>query len=435
MNSVSDFVKNHVALCVCTLGLAIVVYAIGRLGHRLVTWIREKCAQTQRVETLAQTVIQQGALPQRAPHNPRVEEVNAAPTPAVAVRPLPQRMIQRFPLDLNRFTREWVAPHLLGSSDAAFRNKGRLLELGIERLQRATQGQAPHIDMVSFASSAKYGIAALQSAPENSYLNEQFQPKDSFHLETTAQYYTYTESFSPPPLSFHIDFANRFLGGGVLRAGFVQEEIAFSEAVAATALVWQHQPIMTRDGEAGVLQGSPNPRLLRQVLRVQAIQGVYGAELFTRSQAQIEAAAHPLTSLQQVNFIAIAAPCLESNPSRERVFARETLLDIANTLFAGFELALAEANGAHCVIHSGPIGCGAFGNDREAVFLLHLLVAEHLGVNLVLHGYPDAETGPYIARWRTLSSTLQGRPLYECIQDLSQYLLQNATAQRPQRVI
>lgn len=50
MASVSKFVKDHIPLCVCTVGIAI----LGYLGYRAVRWIVNKCQRTKKVDHVAQ---------------------------------------------------------------------------------------------------------------------------------------------------------------------------------------------------------------------------------------------------------------------------------------------------------------------------------------------------------------------------------------------
>lgn len=53
MVNVSKFVKNHIPLCICTLGTAI----LGYLGYQAVRWIINKCQRTEKVDHVAKTNI------------------------------------------------------------------------------------------------------------------------------------------------------------------------------------------------------------------------------------------------------------------------------------------------------------------------------------------------------------------------------------------
>ena len=50
MVNISKFVKEHIPLCVCTLGLAVLSY----LGYHAVRWIINKCQRTEKVDQVAQ---------------------------------------------------------------------------------------------------------------------------------------------------------------------------------------------------------------------------------------------------------------------------------------------------------------------------------------------------------------------------------------------
>lgn len=71
MINVSKFVKENIALCICTLGLAVVGY----LGYHAVRWIITKCRKTEKIDRIAHRTIslvsQQRMLPsiQKPPHH------------------------------------------------------------------------------------------------------------------------------------------------------------------------------------------------------------------------------------------------------------------------------------------------------------------------------------------------------------------------------
>ncbi|KAF3363027.1 hypothetical protein PHSC3_000415 [Chlamydiales bacterium STE3] len=69
MPNISKFIKNHVPLCVCTLGIGILCY----LGYRGVKWVISKCLRTQKIDHTAQKNIgkQEHILPK-----PLIDRVN-----------------------------------------------------------------------------------------------------------------------------------------------------------------------------------------------------------------------------------------------------------------------------------------------------------------------------------------------------------------------
>jgi hypothetical protein len=52
MVSISKFAKEHLPLCICTLGTAI----IGYLGYRAVRWIINKCQRTEKINDVAKNI-------------------------------------------------------------------------------------------------------------------------------------------------------------------------------------------------------------------------------------------------------------------------------------------------------------------------------------------------------------------------------------------
>jgi hypothetical protein len=56
MVNVSKFVRDHIPLCVCTLGIA-VLGILGYLGYHAVRWIINKCHKTEKIDQVAQKII------------------------------------------------------------------------------------------------------------------------------------------------------------------------------------------------------------------------------------------------------------------------------------------------------------------------------------------------------------------------------------------
>jgi hypothetical protein len=155
---------------------------------------------------------------------------------------------------------------------------------------------------------------------------------------------------------------------------------------------------------------------LTGVHRVQAVDnGLAYNKIRDIPLEDLLASTKPVDPPQTVNILAMAAPKLGD---RREEWDLNTFRDIANTLMAGFTL-VKEQNSGPVVIHSGKIGCGAFRNDPGAVYLLHCLVAQHMGVHVRLHGYSPEETARYRKDWEWISPGLQGLPLEDCINLLS----------------
>jgi len=87
INDLRKFTSDHVLLCACTLGLAI----IGYLGYRAVMWIVDKCSKTQKIDDVARRTL-----------------VNADPvvSPAKIVPPLAKQLDQKWWLKITDSS-EW----------------------------------------------------------------------------------------------------------------------------------------------------------------------------------------------------------------------------------------------------------------------------------------------------------------------------------------
>ncbi|MBA3603085.1 MAG: hypothetical protein H0W50_05470 [Parachlamydiaceae bacterium] len=70
MVNISQFVKEHIPLCVCTLGLAI----LGYLGYNAVRWIINKCQRTEKIDQVAQKSI--GSQPNAQPSKLLVNRIS-----------------------------------------------------------------------------------------------------------------------------------------------------------------------------------------------------------------------------------------------------------------------------------------------------------------------------------------------------------------------
>lgn len=57
-SEIKSFIKNHKLLCICTLGLAVVGFSLGKLAGRLVTSIQECLGTTKKVKRVADPILQ-----------------------------------------------------------------------------------------------------------------------------------------------------------------------------------------------------------------------------------------------------------------------------------------------------------------------------------------------------------------------------------------
>lgn len=297
-------------------------------------------------------------------------------------------------------------------------HKERLLRQGIERF-RSGIGEFSSFQTFRHENPAKF---RLDETRIPSYFRDPLVSTRPLRMTCTEAFFDYEPT--PGREDYWVDFANCSLGGGCFTHGFVQEEIMVHEmpdlaehiagSQSTTAVGWCD--ICTREGPMStrnrVLQGSPNPYVMKGLHRVQHIVGTYG-HVDETTQAV------PLPSPQEVNILAIAAPKLHSRSAREQWDPR-TLMDIFNTLVSGFSLIQRNAT-RPVVIHSGKLGCGAFNNNVHAVYLLHCLAAQQLGSEVHLHGYTSEEARRYQRSWDSIRPILEGKSLEACIRLISEH--------------
>jgi hypothetical protein len=231
-------------------------------------------------------------------------------------------------------------------------------------------------------------------------------------------YYDYVPS--PGVVDFWVDFANVYLGGGVFDEGFVQEEIMCCEMpelanAAAIKVVSPNSALITRDPAGNtVLAGSPNPLVLTPVYRTIAIS----TDLYGRAIGQFSGDINQkLTKLQTqtpLNILAMAAPTLKVG--NYKPWDVDTVHDLFNTFMAGFTLAKTVAAGNNPLINTGKIGCGDFKNDPTLVYILQLLAAEQLGLNLMFWGYKNNEAEQAYGKYKTLAADTTPRSVVDLLQ-------------------
>jgi len=228
-------------------------------------------------------------------------------------------------------------------------------------------------------------------------------------IEATTSYYDYNaDPKHGQGNDVWVDFANKFLGGGVFRDGFVQEEVMFLETpelanAAATKSVDTRIPNETPSKIDGPLEGSPQPWFFGNVTRVTTIDTAAIGDV-TKASRDLVDKSSTVHAPQSFNVVAIAAPKLASKADQTNP---AVVQDLFNSFMAGFTLARAHASTTQPWINTGAIGAGAFNNSRTVVYVLQDLAARQLGVNLKWWGYSAGEAamlensyvGPILTRY------------------------------------
>lgn len=79
---INSFIRENKALCICTLGLAIVGYSLYALGGRVVAWIKECAGTTKKVDTVGEKKLKQTGVDKNSQEGPsKVKNSKIQPKP------------------------------------------------------------------------------------------------------------------------------------------------------------------------------------------------------------------------------------------------------------------------------------------------------------------------------------------------------------------
>lgn len=138
-------------------------------------------------------------------------------------------------------------------------------------------------------------------------------------------------------------------------------------------------------------EGEPTPYLFknvpywisvntRPVLRDGQIKNIYGNNFIKASEEEIEAGIKTFEGDVRCNILAMSAP--EENHG---YYTKKTIQMLLKTLLCSF-FAIREQSLKRVVVHSGNWGCGAFGGNKELMYLSQIYCASVCGINeLILH--------------------------------------------------
>ena len=184
---------------------------------------------------------------------------------------------------------------------------------------------------------------------------------DRGNFQCTADVYSY---IGAPAATLVVDLANKHIGGGCFRAGFVQEEqMVMQPTDFATRLHAHRQTLRWHQGIS--------------------YKGVYFDAWWPRAAAAKKNALN-LADIQPymskpVTILAVDAPKMRAH------YCRATLRMLAAKILIVY--AFAERSNSPRIL-SGLLGDGAYRNNRPLVLLLHLLLQPHGDVRPVLFHHP-----------------------------------------------
>lgn len=172
------------------------------------------------------------------------------------------------------------------------------------------------------------------------------------------------------PDSISVDFANKFLGGGVLEHGAVQEEILF--LLLPELLVTRFLCDRLGDNEALLVEGL----------------GQFSAYSGYSSGLRFEG---PCAARFDRSVVAIDALPFVTGRDQLMQFHKKPVLRELNKAFIGFNVEkYQERENARKRIATGRWGCGAFKGNAQLKFIIQWLAAAESGKELVFHTYGDS---------------------------------------------
>ncbi len=181
-------------------------------------------------------------------------------------------------------------------------------------------------------------------------------------------------------LDWYMIFANKSLGGGYLNTGFVQEEVIMMECPELSIFVSNFDVI-------GPMR-SKEITIYRNVDRAGTIL-LYGRKdvdaVCQAKRIDYKEVIDTKVGRGKFNFMAVDAV----NISGKAKASQADLMHTYNKLVGGFQTLKRETD----TIHTGKLGCGAFGNDIMQIFTLTVLAAWIANIEVKFYLYDGVGRG------------------------------------------
>lgn len=219
--------------------------------------------------------------------------------------------------------------------------------------------------------------------------------KKSFKLTLDKGFYDYAKARECEDTWF-VNFADPTLFVAYDSDLFAQDEIQTLEMplLAAFKKFIESRPI---GGFAPLtnVDGNPTPYLFKgvpywisvntsPVLKDGTVENIYGYRFMDASDEAIEAGIRTFEGNLRSNVLVISAPA--GGYGR---YSEEELTELMKTLICSFSAVREQAAGK-VVIHAGNWGCGAFGGNRELMYLAQMYAASVCGIDeLVMHDWKE----------------------------------------------
>lgn len=234
--------------------------------------------------------------------------------------------------------------------------------------------------------------------------------KNDVSVKFRDEYFSYDDADSADTKVYYLNYADPNLFGYYDSDLFAQDEIQTLEH----PLLGSVMEYIDKN-ETSVLKslteenGEPTPYIVEgapywlkvvtnPILPTGETLNLYGRNFCRASKEILDIAVKPIKEERANNIIALAAPALGSGE-----YKRKQIEQILKAVIASFSAALSLADTKKCVIHTGNWGAGAFGNNRELIYLAQLIGASVAGgAELVFHAIDEddfAEAQKKFAQW------------------------------------
>lgn len=108
LNDLGSFVNSNKLLCMATLGIAVVGYAVGYLCGRVVTWIKECCGTSQKVDKVVTKIFNETPRsPQKSKHDIKLSDKSASTDVPAHLNPLNKILVAN--IDYTKLSEEEIA--------------------------------------------------------------------------------------------------------------------------------------------------------------------------------------------------------------------------------------------------------------------------------------------------------------------------------------
>ena len=223
--------------------------------------------------------------------------------------------------------------------------------------------------------------------------------KNEIKIQLCDDYFCYYDEDTADTKVYYLNYADPNLFGYYDGSLFAQDEIQTLEH----PLLGSVMEYIDKN-ETSVLRslteenGEPTPYIVEgapywlkvttnPTLPTGEVLNIYGRNFYQATREVLDIAVKPIRVERKNNIIAMAAPALGDGE-----YKRCEIEQILKTVIVSFSAAITLACGKKCVIHTGNWGAGAFGNNRELIYLAQLVGASVAGgAELVFHAIDEGD--------------------------------------------